>query len=148
MTQPECFTAGHNFPRCLASQEIIKIYNKHIKSCLLLPQKMQPETRQYARKGYYKACFWLLRCKKSTTWFVLKKKQSSSQNNQKKQLTFRQFGFPPNCRVRNECGKSTLMTCHYPDLGSVVFLIGRAAREFASSNQKHYPDLGSYTSSV
>ena len=134
MTQPECFTAGHNFPRCLASQELLRFItntsnpqktHKHI-----LPQKMQPETRHYAREGYYKACFGLLRRKKSTTWFVpKKKKQSNPQNNQKKQPTFRQFGFPAKCRVRNECGKSTLMTCHYPDLGSVVFLIGRAARE-------------------
>ena len=68
-----------------------------------------------------------------------KTKQSSSQNNQKKQLTFRQFGFPANCRVRNECGKSTLMTCHYPDLGSVVFLIGRAAREICLIQSEALP---------
>ena len=30
----------------------------------------------------------------------------------------------------------------------VVFLIGRAAREIWSANQKHYPDLDSVTSSV
>ena len=39
-----------------------------------------------------------------------------------------------------------LMTCHYPVV--VVFLIGRAAREIWSANQKHYPDLDSVTSSV
>ena len=52
-------------------------------------------------------------------------------------------GFSAKWCLRNELRHSTLMSCHYPVLGSGSdwFTIG-------STNQKHYPDLGSDTSSA
>ena len=37
--------------------------------------------------------------------------------------------FTANCRLRIERTNSTLMTCHYPDVGSAFDYFGRAARK-------------------
>ena len=141
MTQPECFTTGHNFPRCLASQELLRfITNTSSRVCSCL--KRCNLRRDIARARAITKHAFGYSVAKSFNLLKKKKKQSSPQNNQKKQLTFRQYGFPAKCRVRNECGKSTLMTSHYPDLGSVVFMVGRAAREICLTQSDALPRSG------
>ena len=55
-------------------------------------------------------------------------------------------GFPAKSRLRNEA--EIPYWWRVTTQIWVVLLIGRAAWEFDSANQKHYPDLGSDASSV